>query len=58
MTFLGKQAPDGSLRWRELPAQRIRDPGNLEHFWNKWMHFQDLLGAGLKELIAVKNGHG
>ena len=23
--------------WLHIPAQRVRDPGKLEHLWNKWM---------------------
>ena len=44
--------------WMHIPAQGDMDPGRLAHFWNNWMHFQDLPGAGLEELIAATNGHG
>ena len=35
--------------WLHIPAQGDRDPGRLEHFWNKWMHFPDVLGSELSE---------
>ena len=44
---LGKQAPYGSLRWREIPAQRIRDPDQSIILWNKWMVSGDFLGIWL-----------
>ena len=47
--YLEKQAPYGSLRWREIPAPGDWDPGRLKHFWNKWMHVFGFLGTGLSQ---------